>query len=651
LERNAARVLRTYAWLSQQSGCQYALVAAPGATTADLIRSLALDPSVEYAVPNYIRTVYGSLHPTDTRFGELWGLHNTGQTVGGVTGLADADIDFPEAQGMSRSATGAVVVAVVDTGVDYGHPDLASNIWINPGEIPGNGIDDDGNGYVDDWHGYDFAGDNTSYPVPDSDPSDSGSHGTHVSGTIAAIGNNGIGVIGVEPHTRILALKASDDGRTVPDSAAVEAIGYAAMMKAAGVNVVAINCSFGGTGYSVAQADAIADAVSRGIVVVAAAGNESADVEVTPSYPACYADPGILSVAATDAADALASFSNYGASSVDLAAPGANVLSTVPTNVAATIAHVQTAAAQYTAATLEFSGTTTGITAVLYDCGLGYTTSFPAEVQGNVALIQRGDIYFSAKVANAMAAGAVAAVVYNHSTGLYNGTLQSPGNWIPAVALSLEDGEAIKAALGSAVTVVNRLDPAQQSYSFFDGTSMATPHVSGAIAFAARNFPAENVSQRVLRIKNAIDRLVALDLRVATGGRLNLARVVDADGDTMPDWWEADHFGGAGNGEATADPDGDGASNAEEWAAGTDPTNRASVLRVEGIACGSAGATRVQWQSVAGEFYRLKRGGSITGGLDHTVASGIPATPPLNTVTDRTATGAGPYFYRLAIEP
>ena len=184
LARHSLALKKHFAELSRLRGKHSGLAHDNTRTTAQLIAELQADPAVETAEPNYLRWVTGI--PNDTLFTNLWGLHNTGQTVNGNAGTSGADIRFVPAWALARATTNPVVVAVIDTGVDYTHPDLASNMWTNPGEIPDNGIDDDGNGYVDDVYGYDFA-DNTA------NPTDSGYHGTHVAGTIAAVGNNNLG--------------------------------------------------------------------------------------------------------------------------------------------------------------------------------------------------------------------------------------------------------------------------------------------------------------------------------------------------------------------------------------------------------------------------------------------------------------------------
>ena len=265
--------------------------------------------------------------PNDTLYsGHQYGLHNTGQTGG----VADADIDAPEAWDLARGSS-SVVVGVIDSGIDYTHPDLAANVWRNPGEIAGNGIDDDANGYTDDIHGYDFINN-------DPNPMDDNGHGTHVAGTIAAAGNNGVGVTGTAWNTQVMALKflAADGAGSL--SAALAAINYATKMRSTyGVNVRVTNNSWGGGGYSSILHDAIARSATAGILFVAAAGNGGADAigdnnDLYAEYPAGYSVDNVLSVAATDHNDRLASFSNYGATSVDLAAPGVNIASTYPGN-------------------------------------------------------------------------------------------------------------------------------------------------------------------------------------------------------------------------------------------------------------------------------------------------------------------------------
>ena len=313
--------------------------------------------------------------PNDPLFGGLWGFSRIGAPLawGASTGQAD------------------VVVADIDTGVDYTHPDLAANMWRNPGEVAGNGLDDDGNGYVDDIYGIDAAG-------RSSDPADDHGHGTHTSGTMAAVGDNGIGVTGVNWTARIMALKFMDSSGSGYTSDAIACINYMTAEKLHyGVNVVAANCSWGGGDYSSLLHNAIAAAGDAGIVFACAAGNDGLNNDILPSYPASFDCSNIISVAATDADDALASFSNFGATSVDLAAPGTNILSTVP------------------------------------------------------AFVDAG------------------------------------------------------------------------GYESWNGTSMATPHVTGAVALMAAAYPAESMATRIGMLESGVDPVAGLVGKVATGGRLDLA--------------------------------------------------------------------------------------------------------------------------------
>ncbi|HLX69297.1 MAG TPA: S8 family serine peptidase, partial [Verrucomicrobiae bacterium] len=214
---------RHFAGFSRLWGKQSGLVHANNRTTAQLLAELKRDPAVETVETNYIHRFTAS-PPNDTLFTNLWALQNTGQSPNGITGTAGDDIRFIPAWTLAQTpGTNPPVVAVIDSGVDYRHPDLASNIWINTRENPTNGLDNDGDGFVNDYYGFDFA-DN----LPD--PIDSGFHGTHVAGTIAALGNNGIGVIGVNYQAKIMCLRASNDGETLSDSAIISAIDYATMM-------------------------------------------------------------------------------------------------------------------------------------------------------------------------------------------------------------------------------------------------------------------------------------------------------------------------------------------------------------------------------------------------------------------------------------
>ncbi|WP_120796899.1 S8 family serine peptidase [Thiocapsa rosea] len=284
-----------------------------------IVKAIAAWPEVEYAEPDYV--VHAAVLPNDTMFSSLWGLRNTGQT-GGTPG---ADINATEAWD-TFTGDATVVVGVIDTGIDYNHPDLAANMWVNPGEIPGNGIDDDGNGYIDDIHGINAI-------TGSGNPMDDQSHGTHCAGTIGAVGNNSRGVVGVAWNVKLMALKFLDAGGYGYTSDAVEALEYATRMKTDyNVNIKITSNSWGGGGYSQSLADAITASDAAGILFVAAAGNSSVDTDTYPHYPSSFQIPNVISVASSDHMDALSWFSNYGATSVHLAAPGSDIYSTVPGN-------------------------------------------------------------------------------------------------------------------------------------------------------------------------------------------------------------------------------------------------------------------------------------------------------------------------------
>ena len=213
------------------------------------------------------------------------------------------------------------IVAVIDTGIDYNHPDLVNNIWTNGGETPSNGIDDDGNGYVDDYYGYDFANE-------DGDPFDDHGHGTHVSGTVAASGDNAIGVVGVAWHSRVLAIKTIGASGVGAYFDIIQGIDYLIKLKQSGVPIVCINLSLGGLEFSKTLQRAFRKADENDILVVAAAGNSSENADKEPQYPAAFNFSNIISVAATGSEGTLAPFSNFGRKSVDVGAPGVDILST-----------------------------------------------------------------------------------------------------------------------------------------------------------------------------------------------------------------------------------------------------------------------------------------------------------------------------------
>ncbi len=286
---------------------------APGVSAATAVRRLEREPDVLYAEPDAPRQA-SAVVPTDALFGSQWALRNTAQ-FGGTPG---ADIDAPDAWEITTGDR-SVRVAVIDTGLDLTHPDLAANVWSNPDERPGNGVDDDGDGYVDDVSGWDWV-------QGDATPTDGHGHGTHVGGIIGAVGNNATGVAGIAWQSSLMALRVLDAQGSGTVADAVRAYAYAAR---AGARVA--NLSFGGAESSRAERDALAAA--SGVLFVAAAGNGGADVDdndAVPEYPCEYDLPNVVCVAASGTGDALTSYSNFGRTSVDLAAPGDQILSTWP---------------------------------------------------------------------------------------------------------------------------------------------------------------------------------------------------------------------------------------------------------------------------------------------------------------------------------
>ena len=273
--------------------------------------ALAFDPSVEsIEVDQKIKAFFTPNDPSFSSQGALNGTYG---------------ISAPAAWDITGGST-TKLVAVLDSGVDLTHEDLQGSIWSNPGEIASNGVDDDGNGYIDDAQGYDFGSDEG-----DSDPTDENGHGTHVSGIIAAAGNNGIGVIGVAWNTRIVPVKCLDSAGDGYLSYLVNALDYVARLKEQGYPIAVVNMSLGTEKASAALTRAVQRVAAQGILLVAAAGNGYGENnDEIPSYPANTDSNNVISVAASNSSGTLASFSNYGPTTVDLAAPGANILSTVP---------------------------------------------------------------------------------------------------------------------------------------------------------------------------------------------------------------------------------------------------------------------------------------------------------------------------------
>ena len=502
------------------------------------------DPNIVYAEPNYYRYPYNitvsKLLPNDSRISSQWALDF---------------IQFHKAWALSKNPDpdNPIIIGVVDSEFDISNPDLKNQIWTNSGELL-NGVDDDQNGYVDDVHGYDFGTYPNGSQVSSLNANDN--HGTHVAGISVAEKDNNQGIVGIQPFSKFIGCKISDNnnftdagGNVVfSDSAIINAFEYLVDLKKRGENIVAINASFGGPGYSQSMYESIIRMRDAGIILCTASGNEGVDTDLnTDNYPNNYDAINILSVAALNQYDSLAGYSNYGLVNVDIAAPGSNIISSVPTiNSSNPIVEIDVAGLIFSnPQIIEYSGVTgsEGVSGNIVYCGLGYTNEIPPQVDGNIALIQRGELYFSEKVNNVAQAGAVAAIIFNNtseSSNLRSWTLQSNSNppWIPSFSISQIEGNSLLSILPAIANVKYHYPVSDNSWGILDGTSMATPFVTGAVAFAALNFPNESFSERKNRIIQAVDKKNYLADKIYSGGSLNLRKIIDLNNDYIPDWWD-----------------------------------------------------------------------------------------------------------------
>ncbi|MBS0152547.1 MAG: S8 family serine peptidase [Nitrospira sp.] len=555
------------------------------------------NPAVQYAEPNYLYQLQAI--PNDTRFGTLWGLHNTGQTVDGTAGKADADIDAPEAWEISTGSPN-VIIAVIDSGIAYDHPDLTPNIWTNPGEIAGDGVDNDGNGLVDDVHGWDFLmNDRDPMDPVDLNPGGNPGHGTHVAGTIAGAGNNGTGITGVMWTAKLMALKAGGVNRSLSTTALVSAIHYAI---AKGARV--INASFAGSACSLAFYDAVSAANDAGILIIAAAGNGGDDGigddnNSTPSFPSNFSAPSVcngqqkaaltnvIAVAATDQTDQLATFSNFGSTTVQVAAPGVRINSTIPTsNVTTVLLH------HFDSNPIElgyvFGGTrsTWGFTDSTSSSQPNSLTDSPTgNYQNNTDSFAMGPVFSTVGQRGCRLDSRVryqteldidevlADVSKNNGTSwqVSQGISgDSNGRFHPITWGDIADGSAgsqfrfrfvsdesltFDGAYLDDVRVACVADAPSGTtdYQFFHGTSMATPHVAGLAGLLLSANPHLSVTELRSAILSTVDRNASLNGKVSSGGRINaraaLSSVVASSTIIV-------NKSGAGTGTVTSDPAG-----------------------------------------------------------------------------------------------
>jgi len=507
-----------------------------GASARTAAAALEREPGVLYAEPNFVYRPDAT--PNDPFFGDLWGL---------------SAIEAPTAWDTTTGSPG-VKVAVVDSGIAYDHPDLAPNMWTNPGESGGgketNGIDDDGDGYVDDVHGWDFV-------QNDNEPLDFFYHGTHVAGTIGAAGNNGAGITGVDWQTSLVALRAGDAANgELLDSDIISSFVYAC---AHGARVV--NASFGGPEFSQAMLDVIASPGCANTLFVASAGNDAVNVDASPSYPCSFTVANLVCVAAADVDGSLASFSNYGPGSVDLAAPGVDVLSTIPNfqsvfeedfessiNSTWTVGGTSpqwgrqsdgaggfvlsdSPAGDYAASGDTWARPTNAIDlSGKRGCAVEYDLALDTQQDHDLLLVEgSSDLTTWAPVATY--SGALNESEFDDLSA-FDGTttfylrfrLQSDAD------ATVGDGAKIdNLALSCLGTSFSDMD-----YFSLSGTSMAAPHVSGVAALLWSAVPSAPVSEVKAELLQGADPAASLSGKVAAG-ELDAAKAIGLAGSPLPE--------------------------------------------------------------------------------------------------------------------
>ena len=657
-----------------------------GDNISHLIDELKKDPGIEYIEPHFVKQIYGiSVQrddiPNDIDFGRQWSLNSSDYFSG-------AGIDFIKAISLSNKNTleEPVIIGIIDSTFDINHPDLINQLWVNEEEIPNNGIDDDNNGYIDDIHGFNF--ENLTSNLSGSDD-----HGTHVAGISVAENNNGIGISGVFPRVKFIALSCSSGDDSISLIATLRAKEYLLGLKNRGYNIVAVNASYGGNYYSQAEYEGIQSLANAGIIFCTAAGNDGWDLDLETSsngiapgnqnidlnnngilevsYPNSYDIPNIIGVASINSNQELATDSNYGNNQVDIAAPGVSIYSTISLNYTQGNHEISLNDGTSIANQLIENSSSISVDSLsgqLIYCGIGLTEQFPNEVIGNIALIQRGSLFFSDKVLNAMNAGAIATIIFNNveenSNGLrpwiLDGMLNEP--WIPSFSISQADGENLLQSLPLNVTIkplLNDMPSDSTQYAYFSGTSMAAPVVTAAVAFAAHNFPNEDITQRRNRIINNVKTIPNLTNKLVSGGVVNLLKIIDTDEDTLPDWWEMNYFSTLAK-TNTQDIDNDGYSNREEFISGTNPTNadnRPSFrtnLKVSNLSSTSFDSMNFEFIMYPGYTYQIQSIDSISENTWNNINHGnlIGDGIPMKVTIDNLAQGnKGRQFYRIQASP
>ena len=533
-----ARVLGHHAAVTQErlprNGLQVVRLARGTSARAAAV-ALEREAGVVYAEPNFVYHL--DALPDDPFFGDLWGM---------------TAIQAPAAWDTTTGSPN-VRVAVVDTGIAYDHPDLAPNVWTNPGESGGgketNGLDDDGDGFVDDVHGWDFL-------QGDNQPLDFSGHGTHVAGTIGAAGNNGTGVAGVDWQTSLMALRAGNT--ELEDADIISAFAYAC---AHGAKVV--NASFGGPGFSQAMLDTITSPGCANTLFVAAAGNDGVDVDTAPSYPCSFAAPNLVCVAATDTdGTTLAGFSNYGPGSVDIAAPGVDVLSTVPSfqsvfeddfessiatswTVGGTTPHwarqadgaggfvlSDSAAGDYAANADNWARPTSAVDLTgKQGCAVQYDLTLDTQQDHDFLLVEG-----SSDLTNWTTLDTHSGSVDDFFLDDLSAFDGSPTFYLRFRLTSDADGTVGDGALVDNV-VLTCLGTTFSSSDYFQlsGTSMAAPHVAGVAALIWSAVPSASVAEVKAELMQGATQLTSLSGKVASGGFLNAAGAISDATSPLPD--------------------------------------------------------------------------------------------------------------------
>jgi subtilisin family serine protease len=525
--------------LSSEQGKTVAVVKLPGKSTEELLRTFSSDPDVESVSPNYILRILSPVTPNDPLFSSQWGLSNTGQNGG----RAGADIDAPTAWGIRTSALTAKVVAVIDTGITKNHEDLKDNLWTGAGGI----------------HGKDFVNN-------DDDPEDDHGHGTHVAGIIGAKGNNGKGTAGVAWNVKLMAVKILDYEGSGTSENELAAYDWILRKKQEGVDIVAVNASYGGGGASSAVRQAIENLGNAGILFVAAAGNAGADNDNNPEYPASYNLPNVISVAATDRNDVLASYSNYGSRSVHLAAPGSAILNTwvyEPSSSDIFFDDMESGAGKWTThvenpspeihwriidSTRDNRPTKVWTDGPDQHYPINQRTYLSVKNDINLSGTTGQPVLFGMKIRCDLESGFDYLYLQFSKDGGTNWTTVHEftgggDNWtdftIPVPPeyrtanfrfrffFKTDHSDILFSYAGVQIDNVG-VGWSTDTYIAISGTSMATPFVTGAAALVSSQFPGESLDRIRSRILGGVDRLSSLSGKVSTGGRLNLARSLGA---------------------------------------------------------------------------------------------------------------------------